>query len=136
MTKNYSYDPGKIEEKGMDRMRFELGDTILAPGELTAALCDEEYSAIIKENQRWKKAKLKCLEAILMRFAHEVDLNVDGLSYSFAQRVDVWKTLLGEAQKDANVSVPIADPRAMSGAPYFYEAMNSNPRGCEFQRRK
>ena len=83
----YSYDPSKLNEKGIDRMRMELGDTTFAPAELTAALCDEEYQAIISENKSWKRAKLKCLEAILMRFAHQVDVSVDGLSYSFSERV-------------------------------------------------
>ena len=29
MAGNYSYDPKKLEEKGMDLMRFELGDTMV-----------------------------------------------------------------------------------------------------------
>ena len=121
-------------------MRLELGDTVLNPGELTAALCDEEYLAIISQHKRWKKAKLKCLEAILMRFAHEVNVTVDGLSYSFSQRVDFWKKLYDEAKKEASVAVPVADPTALygtaGGPPYFYEDMKANPRGIGVQRRR
>lgn len=141
MARTYSYDPGKIGEDGMDRMRFELGDTTFAPGELTAALCDEEYIAIIGQHKRWKKAKVECLKAILMRFAHQVDVSVDGLSYSFAKRVDFWKKLYDSAKKDAlmSVALPIADPRALNGReggpPYFHEEMKSNPRGIGYRRR-
>ena len=62
--RTYSYDPSKTDRKGMDKMRLELGDTTLAPGELTAALCDEEYNAIISQHSSWKKAKLKCLQQL------------------------------------------------------------------------
>ena len=132
MAGTYSYDPAKIAEKGMDRMRLELGDTTFAPGELTAALCDEEYKTIIESEKSWKKAKLRCLDAILMKFAHQVNVSVDGLSYSFSQRVDFWKQLKSELKKEASTAVPKADPRALSGRvggpPYFYEDMHSNGR--------
>ena len=140
MARTYSYDPSMAAENGLHKMRLELGDTVLNPGELTAALCDEEYLAIISQHKRWKKAKLKCLEAILMRFAHEVNVMVDGLSYSFSQRVDFWKKLYDEAKKEANVAVPVADPSALNGTvggpPYFYEDMKANPRGIGTQRRR
>ncbi len=140
MKRTYSYDPSKAGEEGLDKMRLELGDTVFNPGELTAALCDEEYLAIMGQHKRWKRAKLKCLEAILMRFAHQVDVNVDGLSYSFAQRVSLWKTLYQEAKADAVAAVPVANPQALNGREggqaYFYENMKSNPRGLGSQRRK
>ena len=128
----YTYDPAKLNENGVDRMRFELGDTTFAPGQLTAALCDEEYVAIINRHSNWKRAKIKCLEAILMKFAHQVDFSVDGLSYSFSQRVDFWKKLLDETKKTASTGVPTADPLALNGSlgggPYFYNDMQANPR--------
>lgn len=140
MSGTYSYDPSKTGEESLDKMRLELGDTVFNPGELTAALCDEEYLAIMGQHKRWKKAKLKCLEAILMRFAHQVDVNIDGLSYSFAQRVEFWKALYQEAKADATAAVPVANPQALNGREggpsYFHEDMKSNPRGLGFQRRK
>ena len=130
---NYSYDPAKLQENGVDRMRFELGDTTFNPGELTAALCDEEYAAIIGQYPRWKKAKVKCLEAILAKWAHQVDMSVDGLSYSFSERYERWKKMLSEAKAEADIALPTVDPRAINGPiggpPYFYEDMSANPRG-------
>ena len=132
MAKTYSYDPEKLSENGMDRMRLELGDTTFAPGELTAALCDEEYNAIIGMNSNWSKAKLKCLEAILMKFAHQVNVSVDGISYSFADRVKFWKQLYDEMKVLSSVGVPTANPAALNGymgnEPYYYGDMHGNPR--------
>lgn len=128
----YSYKPELLDRDPIYRMRLELGDTTMAPGELTAALSDEEYRAIIGSSKSWKKAKLKCLEAILMRFAHQVDFSMDGLSYSFSQRVEFWKTLRDEMRKTASTGVPTADPLALNGRiggeAYFYNDMQANPR--------
>lgn len=128
----YSYDPSNTADYGVDRMRLELGDTTFAPGELTAALCDEEYQSIINGANGWKKAKLQCLDAILMKYAHQVNVSVDGLSYSFAQRVDFWKQLKSELKKETIAALPKVDPRALNGReggpPYFYEDMHSNGR--------
>ena len=136
----YSYDPSKIAESGKDRMRFELGDTTFAPGELTAALCDEEYLAILSQySVKWRIAKVKCLEAILMKFAHQVTMSVDGVSYSFSERVKLWKDMLKAEKAKAYVAVPVANPKALIGQegrpPYFYEDMKSNPRGAGRPRR-
>ena len=132
MARTYSYDPSKLNENGMDRMRMELGDTTFAPGELTAALCDEEYIAILNQNKSWKKAKLKCLQAIVMRFAHQVNMSVDGLSYSFAERVKFWNELYEEEKKETSTGVPSADPVSLNGGlggePYFYNDMHANVR--------
>lgn len=132
MAKSYSYDPAKLMENGRDRMRMELGDTTFAPGELTAALCDEEYDAILGAYPKWRKAKLKCLEAILMRFAHQVNTSIDGISYSFADRVDFWKQLYSDEKKNADIPLPRVNPASLNGRaggpPYFYEDMQTNAR--------
>ena len=47
MKKTYTYNPEKIGEQGVDRMRFELGDTMVEGEQETSALCNEEYEAII-----------------------------------------------------------------------------------------
>lgn len=131
----YSYDPAKLDESGVDRMRFELGDTVFNPGELTAALCDEEYDAILTENKRWKRAKVKCLEAIVMKFSHQVNVNIDGLSYSFSDRLTAWREMLAEAKCDANVAMPVINKNVMEEPTYFYEDMLSNPEGIGRPRR-
>ena len=43
----YVYEPDKITENGKDRMRFELGDTMVEGAAETCALCDEEYAAAL-----------------------------------------------------------------------------------------
>ena len=53
----YSYDVTELNNESVSRMRFELGDTLFNPAELTAALSDEEYAAVISESSSWKKAK-------------------------------------------------------------------------------
>lgn len=138
----YSYNPAQINQVDVYKMRLELGDTTFSPGELTAALSDEEYRHIIRSAKSWKKAKMRCLDAILMRFAHQVDFSMDGISYSFSQRVDFWKQLRDEMKKESSTAVPTADPRALNGRiggmPYFYNDMQQNPRkwtGADGRRR-
>lgn len=132
MPGTYSYSPSNIDQPCVDKMRFELGDTTFAPGELTGALCDEEYEAIINSTPNWKRAKIKCLEAILMKYAHQVNVSVDGLSYSFASRVDFWKKLYDDLKKQLSAGVPTANPLALNGRlggqPYFYNDMQTNTR--------
>lgn len=126
-VRTYSYDPGKLMSAGIDLMRFELGDTTLAPGELTAALCDQEYAAALERYPDWQKAKLCCLRAIVMRFSHQVTMSVDGgLRYDFGDRVRVWRAMLKEAERQAGGALPL--PSGCGGEPYFYAGMLANPR--------
>ena len=48
MGRTYTYEPEKISENGKDRMRFELGDTMVEGGPDTSALTDEEITAAIE----------------------------------------------------------------------------------------
>ena len=130
----YAYDPTKITEGGLDQMRFELGDTVLDMGPITSPLCDEEYAAILGKYGVWRKAKLKCLEAICMKLSYEVDTSVGGLSYSLNQRYERWKRMLDEAKKTdtALAGVPSAgDPGSLmphGRTPYYYNDMHANQR--------
>lgn len=131
----FTYDPSKITEKGKDQMRFELGDTVVDMEGITSPLCDEEYSAILgKYVDSWKKAKLKCLEAIVMKLAYEVDTSVGGLSYSLSSRYDRWKKMYDDAKKEASAmaNVPrVGDEGSLmphGGTPYFYNDMQANRR--------
>lgn len=124
--RTYNYDPSKLREKGVDRMRFELGDTTFAPGELTAALCDEEYQALLDEHKTWESAKIECLRAILMKFSHQVTMSVNGLSYSFSDRIAVWHEMLKAAEAGRRGVAPRST--GPLGCSYFYADMLGNPR--------
>ena len=131
----YTYDPTKITEGGLDQMRFELGDTVVDMEGVTSPLCDEEYNAIIKKYGRsWRRAKLKCLEAICKKLSFEVDTSVGGLSYSLNQRYERWNKMYDAAKKEAIAiaGVPRAgDPSSLmphGGTPYFYNDMHANMR--------
>lgn len=126
----YTYNPDKISENGVDRMRFELGDTTFNPGELTAALSDEEYSAVIGMYDKWKRAKLAALEAILMKFAHQCTFTVGPVSYSFSERVKTWQALYDNLKNNLSSSMPPSSSmgNSNSGKPYFFEDMHENPR--------
>lgn len=131
----YSYDPTKITEGGLHQMRFELGDTVIDMEGITSPLCDEEYNAILeKYGSSWKKAKLKCLEAIVMKLSYEVDTSVAGLSYSLSARYERWKAMYDEAKKSvaAMASLPrVGHPGSLmphDGTPYFYNDMQANRR--------
>lgn len=135
--KTYSYNPTLITAKGVDQMRFELGDTIIEGEGITSALCDEEYQVMINANKSWKKAKLACLEAIVMRLSFEVNTSTDGLSYSLSERYDRWQAMYKEYKKKCHVAVPIANPQALNGPrgsaggpPYFHTDLLTNPRKC------
>lgn len=135
VQKTYSYNPLLITAKGVDQMRFELGDTIVEGEGITAALCDEEYQAMINAHGKWKKAKLACLKAIVMRLSFEVNTSTDGLSYSLSERFDRWKSMYEDHKKKCHVSVPIVNsqalngPRGSAGGPsYFHTDLLTNPR--------
>lgn len=133
----FTYDPTKITEHGLDQMRFELGDTVVDMEGITSPLCDEEYNAIIeKYGKSWKKAKLKCLEAIVMKLSYEVNTSVDGLSYSLSERYERWKEMLDDAKREVKASAIAGVPRAgdpgslmpHGRTPYFYNDMQANER--------
>lgn len=131
----YSYDPTKITEGGVDQMRFELGDTVIDLEGITSPLCNEEYKAIIdKYGKNWRMAKLKCLEAICMKLAYEVNTSVGGLSYSLQERYPRFKAMKDDLQKEmaAIHGAPRAgNPASLSphgGTPYFYNDMQANRR--------
>lgn len=138
MTRNFTYDPTKITDGGVDQMRFELGDTVVDMEGISSPLCDEEYNAIIAKyaSQSWRVAKLHCLEAIVMNLAYEVNTSVGGLSYSLDQRYERWKKLLEEEKKVAAgvAGVPVAgdpnslSPHGLTRTPYYHNDMQANIR--------
>lgn len=129
----YSYDPEKLEENGVDLMRFELGDTMVEGKAKTCALCDEEYRAIISRNKKWKKAKLACIESIFHRFSYEPDTETGPLKLAFGDRAKLWQAeyqkLKEELSKGGLSASAIALQDGYCKEPYFYTGMMSMEKG-------
>ena len=138
MPGTYTYDPAGINAYGKDRMRFELGDVMVEGREQTCALCDEEYGAVIPGNistaRKWNRAKLRCLESIMRKFAYEPDTKVGPLSLGFGARAKMWKEMYDELKNDlkacaasaGGILAQVNNPE--TGAvtpPYFYAGMMS-----------
>jgi len=137
MAGTYTYEPEKISENGKDRMRFELGDTMVEGGAETSALTNEEYDVVLsmfKLPKQWKKAKLACLESICRRFAYEPDTKTGPLSFSFGERAKLWRedyNSLKEDIKKNSISVPSLG-ESENKSPYFYTGMMSmEDVGCD-----
>ena len=132
MGRTYTYEPEKISENGKDRMRFELGDTMVEGGSDTSALTDEEITAAIEMfPKKWKRAKLALLESICRRFAYEPDTKTGPLSFTFGERAKLWREDYERPKnevKNSSLTVPKygADPDGRSKPPYFYTGMMEN----------
>lgn len=127
--KGYTYDPTKIGENGKDKMRFELGDTMIEGGSETTALTDEEIIAILAAYPRkWKRAKLALVESLCRRFSYEVDTDVGPLSLGLNGRVEAWRDMYKELKAEiGGYAVPKANPAAIGGGAYFHARMMDNP---------
>lgn len=132
MKRSYNYDPSKIAVSGVDKMRFELGDTMTEGEAETCALCDEEYAAIIASARTWKRAKLHCLESIMHRFGYEVNTTVGPMKLELQARAEFWKKLYDKLKAECpdGTTVPgmgKASPESgKDGGHYFYGGMHDN----------
>lgn len=131
----YTYDPSRITEGGKDQMRFELQDIAVGLAQQTCVLSDQEYEALLArtraEGGSWRAAKYRCVCAIVMRMAYEVDVSADGLSMSLAQRYTRWKTLKQEMESEMqriSASALALGQNSPDGGHYFFAGMNDNPR--------
>lgn len=127
----YTYDPRNIGEFGKDRMRFELGDTMVEGFSDTTALTDEEILAIIEAYSSWKKAKLMLLESLCRRFAYEVDTKTGPLQLNMQERAKLWRADYEKLKKEVAVEsfgVPQFKDGAQSKPPYFFTGMQQNER--------
>ena len=137
----YTYTPENVANYGSDRMRFELGDTMVEGGVETCALCDEEYGAVLSDlpsspsPRLWKKHKLRCLEAVMRKFAYEPDQKVGPMDIKFGDRAKLWKQMyddlkseLGTTAASASAIAVLAQNPATSEItpPYFYNGMMSH----------
>lgn len=106
----YTYDPKNIGDFGKDRMRFELGDTMVEGQSDTTALTDEEIQAAVDSYPKaWKRAKLMLLESLCRRFAYEVDTKTGPLQLYMQERAKLWRSDYDVLKKEVSVescSVP------------------------------
>lgn len=124
MAETYSYDPSKLAEQGLDRMRFDLGDTFTDGGKKTCALCDQEYAAIISIHpDSFNNAKYACVSAIVNKLAFQNDYSAGGMSLSLSQRFKQWQELKKELSKSVSAGVPTgvlaATGNNLTGPHYF-----------------
>lgn len=128
----YTYEPGNVKELGKDRMRFELGDTMVEGGPDTTALTDEEIQAAIETYPKsWNKAKLMLLESLCRRFAYEVDTKTGPLSLSLQDRAELWRKDYENLKKEISAEschVPKFGNGVHNKPPYFYTGMQENER--------
>ena len=128
----YTYDPGKVADYGMDRMRFELGDTMVEGLSDTTALSDEEIRAALDAYPKsWKRAKLMLLESLCRRFAYEVDTKTGPLWLYMQERAKLWRQDYDSLKKEVSVEsggIPGFRYRGNSKPPYFYSGMQQNGR--------
>ena len=124
----YTYNPMMIVNNGLDRMRFELGDTDVNGKEQTAALSDEEINAVLcLYPGRWKRAKLALVESICKRFSFEVDTKVGSMSLGLQARAETWRSMYAELKAEClKMSVPSVNPASIKGSAYFHIDMHSN----------
>ena len=130
----YTYDPAQITGYNHHRMRFELGDTQVKGGEDTCALSDEEYSTMLGADpgvSSWRSSKIKCLEAVVAKFAMMVDFSAGGASFQLSQRYERWASLLATEKRSRQM--PSANPVALGegcadGGHAFFLGQQNNPR--------
>ena len=128
----YTYGLEKLGEPGKDRMRFELGDTMVEGLSDTTALTDEEIQAAIQAHPKsWKRAKLMLLESICRRFAYEVDTKTGPMWLYMQERAKAWREDYEKLKKEVSVescSIPQSGNGERPKPPYFYAGMQRNER--------
>ncbi len=127
----YTYDPGKVNTYGLDRMRFELGDTMVDGGADTTALTNEEIEASISMYPKsWKRSKLMLLESICRRFAYEVNTKTGPLTLNLGDRAEIWRRDYEQLKKEISSmsAVTMIAGNKNPKPPYFYTGMHSNER--------
>ena len=131
MAGSYNYDPAKVREYGRDRMRFELGDTVVEGNSDTAVLMDEEIDAALEQYPRsWKRAKLFLLEHLCRNFAYQVDTRTGPLTLNLMERAKLWRQDYEalKAELAAGSALPDAELNEYRKPPYFYTGMQQNDR--------
>lgn len=134
MPKTYTYNPSRIDDNGLNQIRFELGDTMVENGEDTCILCDEEYTSLLnkayKDKKSWKTVKIHCLKAIVMKLSYEVDYSVADMSLKLSTRYNHFKGMLDELEKSQQSAslMSFIGGNIKEDNPYFYLGMQENPK--------
>lgn len=129
----YSYHPEEINTNDVMKMRFELADTDVSKGGMSAALGDEEISAILEQYpENFKMAKLKLLEHLVFNYGQDVDNKVGPVSFNFGNRVNFWKQLYDDLKKEIASSSAGIKPYQSEKREYFYVGMMNHPGGERF----
>lgn len=131
---NFSYDPENIFDRGLNQMRFELGDVFVLEPEKTSYLCDEEICAALKSSKSFKRAKLRLIETLLRRFSYEVDTKVDSVEFKLSDRVDEWRREYNRLKSEVDAE-EIAEGSALKTSnkfrpPIFRVGMNDWRQRC------
>ena len=89
----HSYNPAQVNDRGLNQMRFELGDVLVAEPERDAFLSDEEILAVLNDSRSFKHAQLRLVESLIARFSYEVDTKVHEAEWKLSDRVAAWRDL-------------------------------------------
>ena len=92
----FSYDATKINDGGLNQVRFELGDVLVEEPEKSAYLSDEEILAVLESSKTWRRAKFRLVESLLRRFSYETDVKIQNAEWSLSDRVDEWRRLYNQ----------------------------------------
>lgn len=132
LKRTYTYEPANVMDLCKDRMRFELGDTMVEGESDTTALTDEEIQAALDIYPKsWKRAKLMLLESLYHRFAYEVDTKTGPLTLSLQERAKTWRDDYIALKKEVSAescTIPKFGNGGHNKPPYFYTGMHSNER--------
>lgn len=128
--RNFSYDVTLIADRGLNQMRFELGDIFVEEPDKTAYLADEEIQAMLEAfPKKWKRAKFELVKSLLYRFAPEVDTQSGPVRWALSQRYSQWKALYQDLKSEASASGTLPIVTSIYGRnrpPYFYEGLHDN----------
>ena len=111
----YTYDPTKINDAGLNQMRFELGDCLISENE--RYLSDEEICAALS-GRAFKRAKLFLVESLLARFSYEVDTKIHEAEWKLSDRIPFWRKLRDDLKEDLTETDIIAPSFGFSGRDY------------------
>lgn len=114
------------------KMRFELADTDVSKDEMSAALSDEEITAVLEQYpDNFKMAKLKLLEHMMFKYGQDVDNSVGPVSFNFGNRMNFWKQLYDDLKKKLHLPV-LESSRMRMKTRVFYVGMMNHPGGGRF----